>query len=545
MNTLCERSEPSVAAIDQPHPNLTGTWTIDPAASSASFTWRNLRLWTMTGRLHCVGVVHLDAPPPVGVAQFKQPSGLPVLTMALDPASVQTHDADLDARLRSPEVFDVLRHRWWLLRSDSLEVLPSGAWRVMATLTAKGTAGAIELRFEVDPAASSPTWLVLRGRGLLDRRAFDIARAVSTCSRQIRLDLAVRARRVGAHNHSTNRPTEVATPVPMHRLAARTDPHPPDAGIRSPSTPPIGRYRRVPVQVHQADPDAPEAARRLIALIATRWPATPAEHVGSSAVPGLAGKGIIDLLLAAPPAHIPAITQALLELGFQPQRPAAFPPTRPMLWGAFGHRASEYRVHVHVVPASSPEVAAMRGFRDALRADPRLRDGYAALKRAIVSGGPVDPVAFTKAKHDWIAATLAHLGLADDPPRRLYQDDPDPDGATGARRPPTARQDPRPWSSRTTARNEGVPVPMQPIHRLAHLAQQSDGGTEWAYPQCGRYLVRYPDSELVVAAGAPGPVHVLGSRYRDDPTEVPTVSEFDQQFLHRHAMAWSADHRPD
>ena len=64
MNTLCERSEPSVAAIDQPHPNLTGTWTIDPAASSASFTWRNLRLWTMTVRLHCLGVVHLDAPPP-------------------------------------------------------------------------------------------------------------------------------------------------------------------------------------------------------------------------------------------------------------------------------------------------------------------------------------------------------------------------------------------------------------------------------------------------------------------------------------------------
>jgi hypothetical protein len=58
------------------------------------------------------------------------------------------------------------------------------------------------------------------------------------------------------------------------------DPHPSDAGIRSPSTAPIGRYRRVPVQVHQADPDAPEVARRLIALIATRWPATPAEAVG-------------------------------------------------------------------------------------------------------------------------------------------------------------------------------------------------------------------------------------------------------------------------
>jgi GrpB-like predicted nucleotidyltransferase (UPF0157 family) len=208
-----------------------------------------------------------------------------------------------------------------------------------------------------------------------------------------------------------------------HDRLPRIDPHPSDVGIRSPSTPPIGRYQRVPVQVHQADPNAPEVARRLIALIGTRWPATPAEHIGSTAVPGLAGKGIIDLLLAAEPAHIPAITQALLELGFQPQVPAAFPATRPMLWGAFRHGPTEYRVHVHVVPAGSPEVAAMRGFRDALRADPLLRRRYAALKRAIVQGGPVDPVTFTKAKHDWIATALTQLGLATHQPRRLYQDD--------------------------------------------------------------------------------------------------------------------------
>jgi GrpB-like predicted nucleotidyltransferase (UPF0157 family) len=200
-----------------------------------------------------------------------------------------------------------------------------------------------------------------------------------------------------------------------------------DVGTTAPPQPPIGPYERVPVQVHQPDPDAAEVARRLIALVASRWPATPAEHIGSTAVPGLAGKGIVDLLLAADPAHIPAITQALHELGFQPQRPAAFPATRPMLWGTYRHRATTYRVHVHVVPASSPEVAAMRGFRDALCADPVLRRRYVALKRAIVAGGPADPVAFTRAKHDWIAATLAHLGLADEPPRRLYQDALGPD----------------------------------------------------------------------------------------------------------------------
>jgi hypothetical protein len=84
----------------------------------------------------------------------------------------------------------------------------------------------------------------------------------------------------------------------------------------------------------------------------------------------------------------------------------------------------------------------------------------------------------------------------------------------------------------------------QPIHRLAQLAQRPYGGVEWACPQCGRYLVRYPETELVLAAGEPGPAHILGPGYRDDPTKAPALSEFDQRFLHSHAMAWSADHRP-
>src|SRR5215211_651811 len=211
--------------------------------------------------------------------------------------------------------------------------------------------------------------------------------------------------------------------VLMHSVTILTDPQPGDAGRTCPSDAQIGRYVRVPVEVHEADPRAPEAASCLIALIATKRPGTPAEHVGSSAVTGLAGKNTIDLLLAAEPADIPDITQILLELGFQPQIPAAFPATRPMLWGAFRHGPTEYRVHVHVVPASSPEVAAMLGFRDALRADPCLRRRYAALKRAIVEGGLVDPVTFTRAKHDWIVTALTRLGLASHQPRRLYQDD--------------------------------------------------------------------------------------------------------------------------
>jgi polyisoprenoid-binding protein YceI len=199
-----------MTAINRSHPSPIGTWTIDPADSSVAFAWRKLRLWTITGRRHCLGVIHLDELPPVGVIRFQQPSGLPVLTMTLDPASLETHDADLDAMLRGPDYFDAVRHRWWTLRSESLEVLPGGTWRVMATLTARGTAALVELHLEVDPGASGPDALVLTGRGVLDRRAVGIGRRAWSFDPQLQLDLAVRANRAAIRTRIETQEGEAA-----------------------------------------------------------------------------------------------------------------------------------------------------------------------------------------------------------------------------------------------------------------------------------------------------------------------------------------------
>jgi GrpB-like predicted nucleotidyltransferase (UPF0157 family) len=157
---------------------------------------------------------------------------------------------------------------------------------------------------------------------------------------------------------------------------------------------------------------APEVARRLRELIASAAPGLRAEHVGSSAVPGLAGKGTIDLLLPTPPERIPSVTEALVAVGFQRQTiPQAFPPSRPMLQGVFRHHGRPYRVHLHIVPASSREVRELRGFRDALRADARLRRDYERLKRDIVARGFTDSVDFTEAKRSFIVGTLRRLDL--------------------------------------------------------------------------------------------------------------------------------------
>ena len=206
MTLLREGSKPADTATGQAPLDPIGSWTIDPSHSSVSLTWSRLRVATSTGRLHCLGVIHLDDLPSIGVIRFEQPSGLPVLTMALDPASIETDDADLDARLRSPEVFDVQQHPWWTLRSESLEILPTGAWRVMATFTTNGTQGLLELHLEVDPKASDAGWLVLRGHGVLNRRAFGIGSPAPTFSPKLRVDLSVRARRVqGPHPHREER----------------------------------------------------------------------------------------------------------------------------------------------------------------------------------------------------------------------------------------------------------------------------------------------------------------------------------------------------
>jgi GrpB-like predicted nucleotidyltransferase (UPF0157 family) len=153
-------------------------------------------------------------------------------------------------------------------------------------------------------------------------------------------------------------------------------------------------------------------AARLVDLIAAALPDLEAEHVGSSAVPNLAGKGTIDLLLPTPPERIAEVAATLLAAGFQKQAlPRSFPPTRPMLQGVVRHGSRSYRVHLHIVPDTSSEVHELRGFRDALRRDATLRSDYEELKREIVARGLTNAVDFTSAKRDFIVGALHRLGL--------------------------------------------------------------------------------------------------------------------------------------
>src|SRR6185295_13831241 len=85
------------------------------------------------------------------------------------------------------------------------------------------------------------------------------------------------------------------------------------------SPPPIGPYERRAAAVRPWDPRFEIAAARVTAIVHTVRPELEIEHIGSTAVPGLPGKGIIDLGTEVAAAAIPAITEAMYRIGFGPQ----------------------------------------------------------------------------------------------------------------------------------------------------------------------------------------------------------------------------------
>ena len=155
------------------------------------------------------------------------------------------------------------------------------------------------------------------------------------------------------------------------------------------------------------EPGVVTAANHLVGLIEKAAPWVRAEHIGSTAVPGCAGKGIVDLMALYPAGQLDATRDALDGLGFQPQRTGhPFPEDRPMRVGAVDHRGTRYQIHVHVIGMDSPEVLSLRQFRDVLRADQTLRNAYEAKKREILESGVREPSDYTHAKGEFIRSVI-------------------------------------------------------------------------------------------------------------------------------------------
>lgn len=160
------------------------------------------------------------------------------------------------------------------------------------------------------------------------------------------------------------------------------------------------------IELVDYDPSWPEAfAAEREALLRVLGPhATGAiEHVGSTAVPGLSAKPIIDIMagVTSLDASRGAI-QALLVLGYN------YWPYKADVMHWFCKPSAEVRTHhLHLIPVGSLLWRERLAFRDRLRKDPAARAEYAALKEELARRFRDDREAYTEAKGDLIRRIVA------------------------------------------------------------------------------------------------------------------------------------------
>ena len=135
-------------------------------------------------------------------------------------------------------------------------------------------------------------------------------------------------------------------------------------------------------------------------------PSMRLEHIGSTAVPGLCAKPVLDLLIGADELQaFDGQVEALARLGFvyRSAYEGEMPERRYFVRAAQG---ASPRVHAHGVVRGGPLWQAHLAFRDRLRADAAVREAYAALKRELARRHADDKAAYTEAKAPFILQVL-------------------------------------------------------------------------------------------------------------------------------------------
>jgi GrpB-like predicted nucleotidyltransferase (UPF0157 family) len=130
------------------------------------------------------------------------------------------------------------------------------------------------------------------------------------------------------------------------------------------------------------------------------------EHIGSTAVPGLPSKPIVDMMLGAwSLSLIDAQLTVLQNLGYEymPQHELEIPDRRFFAKPVVRPRT----VHLHGLQIGGSRWNAHLKFRNQLRASPELSERYASLKKTLAAQFKDDRAAYTEAKSTFIQGVLA------------------------------------------------------------------------------------------------------------------------------------------
>lgn len=132
-------------------------------------------------------------------------------------------------------------------------------------------------------------------------------------------------------------------------------------------------------------------------------PQAQIHHIGSTAVPGLCAKPIIDIVVEVPDAaQLDALQDALRALGYQARGENGIEGRRYFVKGA-----PQRTHHLHAFTAGSPHVVCHLALRDWLRRDPEARATYAAAKQRAAAACGGDAHRYVALKDEAVKALVA------------------------------------------------------------------------------------------------------------------------------------------
>lgn len=124
------------------------------------------------------------------------------------------------------------------------------------------------------------------------------------------------------------------------------------------------------------------------------------DHIGSTAIPGIHAKPIIDMLAVTDDlALLDEETSRLEALGYEAMSEFGIPGRR---YFRRNNSAGERTHQIHAFQAGSPQIARHLSFRDYLRAHPAAAREYDALKQRLAQAHPNDIGAYTDGKDAFI-----------------------------------------------------------------------------------------------------------------------------------------------
>ena len=166
---------------------------------------------------------------------------------------------------------------------------------------------------------------------------------------------------------------------------------------------------QAPVRVVAYDASWPQQfadERAALEGVLAPWLVGPIEHIGSTAVPGLVAKPVIDIMAGV--ATLDGSRASLAELA--PLHYVYFPYRADVMHWLCKPSDAVRTHHLHLVPFGSALWRDRLAFRDHLRRDSTLAAEYAALKRELAAKYEHDREAYTDAKEPFVRRVLALAG---------------------------------------------------------------------------------------------------------------------------------------